>query len=90
MPGSKASINDVEQAWNGSRRRERRPSTAKSPFLHDDGSIAGLVGVTIGIAAQTVAEARRARAVERQRDDPVREVHRSDQESSAGRDRAPA
>lgn len=72
---SKGSIKNVEESWHDSQGRERWLSTSKSPFLHDDGSIAGLVGVSIEITELKAAEARRVLALERQRDALVREVH---------------
>jgi PAS domain S-box-containing protein len=72
---SKASIKNEEDSWLDAAGRERWVSTSKSPFLHDDGSVAGLVGVSIEITEQKLAEARRVVAIERQRDALVREVH---------------
>ena len=72
---SKTSIKNVEESWHDSDGRERWVSTSKSPFLDDDGGVAGLVGVSIEITEQKLAEAGRVRALERQRDALVREVH---------------
>jgi PAS domain S-box-containing protein len=72
---SKSSIKNVEESWHDSDGRERWVSTSKSPFLDDDGGVAGLVGVSIEITEQKLAEAGRVMALERQRDALVREVH---------------
>jgi len=72
---SRASIKNVEQYWRDEQGREHWMSTSKSPFRNDDGSIAGLVGVSVDITEQKQAEARRVLALERQRDALVREVH---------------
>lgn len=68
-------IKNVEESWHDSHGREYWVSTSKSPFRHDDGSIAGLVGVSVDITEHKHAEARRVQVLERQRDALVREVH---------------
>lgn len=73
--GSMAPIKNVEESWHDAEGGQHWVSTSKSPFRHEDGSIAGLVGVSIDITAHKHAEARRLEALERQRDALVREVH---------------
>ncbi len=72
---SRTATKAFEQSWRDGEGRERWLSTSTSPFHNADGSVAGLVGVSVDITEHKHAELRRVEALERQRDVLVREVH---------------